>query len=538
MRLLNTTTLRLEFFIGDQIPQYAILSHTWGEDEFLFEDLQGDMQAQLRNPKRGLRKVLQTCERAKVDKFKYAWIDTCCIDKSSSAELSEAINSMFRWYEDSAACYIYLEDVTLEADGTFTHFDSSNWFSRGWTLQELIAPHEAEFFDKNWNYLSNRSHLASRLAANTAVDWRLLARSHETFDRSCDPLPGAQIIPDVCKVCHATSDLRYYLGLQSIATKMRWAARRRTTRQEDVAYSLLGLFNINMPLLYGEGAGAFLRLQEEIIKKHPADQSILVWVEESRRNQKLLAQSPSAFDLDDIIKMEGTPGPQRATVVLTPRGLELNVVLTRGRQQPQMDEKPDPRLSLAIAILDCQVNGQIVPRVGIFVRKMAENEYHREYSHSVVLFSSQTKTGIIKLIEAQQREVIYSRLVSNLISTASLPRRRFMESVVLNVQANNRFSLVSSYPSVRKVKDGTMTIDPSESGFEINRMRVWGILRFSQEPQGDFAVLWGQEVLTEQQNLSAGTVKGSSLCCTIVDWSLIRDTQRYGEGDAVQFGGA
>ncbi|KAM0268543.1 hypothetical protein ACHAQH_009958 [Verticillium albo-atrum] len=106
MRLLNTTTYQLGTFIGGDIPLYAILSHTWGEDEFLFEDLQaGKILDQIAKPGRGLQKVLATCRLARNEKLAYAWVDTCCIDKSSSAELSEVFNSMYAWYKDSAACY-------------------------------------------------------------------------------------------------------------------------------------------------------------------------------------------------------------------------------------------------------------------------------------------------------------------------------------------------------------------------------------------------------------------------------------------------
>src|ERR1700736_2831968 len=140
MRLLNTTKRELEEFGGNEIPLYAILSHTWGESEITFQDIEGDDAEE----KVGYEKVRETCSRAAADGFDYVWIDTCCIDKTSSAELSEAINSMYRWYEEAEECYAYLADVPSKS------FPDSRWFSRGWTLQELIAPLRVTFLDAEW----------------------------------------------------------------------------------------------------------------------------------------------------------------------------------------------------------------------------------------------------------------------------------------------------------------------------------------------------------------------------------------------------
>ncbi|KAM0420630.1 hypothetical protein ACHAPT_011546 [Fusarium lateritium] len=147
MRLLDTSSYELTEFIGNKIPSYAILSHTWGEGEVLFSDIQ-NKTAQSKN---GFGKLVSCCRKAVEDGFKWVWIDTCCIDKSSSAELSEAINSMYQWYRDSVICYAYLEDVTdtLPAKGTSSKgFAESRWFTRGWTLQELIAPRAVEFYTR------------------------------------------------------------------------------------------------------------------------------------------------------------------------------------------------------------------------------------------------------------------------------------------------------------------------------------------------------------------------------------------------------
>lgn len=190
-----------------------------------------------------------TCHRALQDGFQYVWIDTCCIDKSSSAELSEAINSMFRWYQESKICYAFLSDV---ADGR-TLFHESRWFSRGWTLQELIAPKRVVFLNQNWEPLGDREELADEITVATGIERHILAR------------------PD----CNVQDMLRSF----SVAQRMRWASKRVTTRAEDIAYCLMGLFDVNMPPLYGEGAyKAFERLQEAIISE-TADHSILAFRE-------------------------------------------------------------------------------------------------------------------------------------------------------------------------------------------------------------------------------------------------------------------
>ncbi|OIW27820.1 hypothetical protein CONLIGDRAFT_551906, partial [Coniochaeta ligniaria NRRL 30616] len=172
------------------------------------------------------------------DGLAYVWIDTICIDKSSSAELSEAINSMFKWYRNAAICYAYLSDVPQ------VRLEYSRWFTRGWTLQEMIAPQELRFYDANWDALGTKSDLLDRLCDITGVDTTALRGGN----------------------------LRFF----SVARKMSWASRRQTTREEDIAYCLLGIFDISMPLLYGEGSKAFIRLQEQIIKEYD-DESLFAW---------------------------------------------------------------------------------------------------------------------------------------------------------------------------------------------------------------------------------------------------------------------
>ncbi|KDN65340.1 putative heterokaryon incompatibility protein [Colletotrichum sublineola] len=252
MRLINTNTLFLDEFYGDDVPRYAIVSHTWCAGEVTFHDWKDLAVAR---EKKGFQKIELARAQALRDGLDYLWIDTCCINKDSSAELSEAINSMFAWYESSVKCYAYLSDIEhpegLLSDCSGSEqrrtLSRSRWFARGWTLQELLAPREVLFFSAEWNLLGNRRSLADAIQGITKIDCQYLHRRNRKL------LSGA-----------------------SVAERMSWLSYRRTTRVEDLAYCMLGIFDINMPLLYGEGAKAFTRLQEEILKTS-TDQSLFAW---------------------------------------------------------------------------------------------------------------------------------------------------------------------------------------------------------------------------------------------------------------------
>jgi hypothetical protein len=228
-----------QFF--DDIPRYAILSHTWGPEEVTFRDMiEGNGTS-----KTSFDKIRFCGKQARRDGLYYFWVDTCCIDKSSSAELAEAINSMFRWYRDAAKCYVFLQDVprtTVDSKDRSCQlpweiaFRTSRWFTRGWTLQELIAPTSVEFFSKKWELLGDRNSLERHICEITRIPSKALRGS---------PLANF-----------------------SLTERMSWAETRQTAREEDIAYSLLGMFDVYMPLIYGEGrANAVGRLQEAINRK-------------------------------------------------------------------------------------------------------------------------------------------------------------------------------------------------------------------------------------------------------------------------------
>jgi hypothetical protein len=235
----------------NNIPPYAILSHTWGndEEEVTFKDLAESS----RDIKAGYQKIQFCADQAARDGLEHFWVDTCCIDKSNNTELSEAINSMFRWYRNAAKCYVYLSDVSinehnqnnLPSQSWEAAFRKSRWFTRGWTLQELIAPPSVEFFSVEGKRLGDKKSLGQQI--------------HEATGLAVQALEGRTLFE------------------YSVDERMSWAEKRETKREEDKAYSLLGIFDIHMPLIYGEGIkNAFRRLQEEIEKCSSIDRSRLL----------------------------------------------------------------------------------------------------------------------------------------------------------------------------------------------------------------------------------------------------------------------
>lgn len=238
MRLLNTTTLELSrLYFPNEVPDYVIFSHRWNTEEVTFADITKDPVSDLQSPvrqKNGFAKIQGVCELASTHGYEWIWIDSCCIDKSSSAELQEAINSMWRYYRQANICYVYLADVPDAEAGWGEKFGKSVWFTRGWTLQELIAPTSVEFYAANWEPIGTKIEREMQISKITSIRSAALRYPH--------------------RMKHFTA-----------AQKLSWAAHRKVTREEDQAYSLMGLFDINIPLLYGEGGmKAFHRLQEAI----------------------------------------------------------------------------------------------------------------------------------------------------------------------------------------------------------------------------------------------------------------------------------
>lgn len=228
----------LTSFSDNNLPDYAVLSHTWGDDgtEVTFKDIQ-DYTG---NNKEGFRKLLFCGNRAQADDLECFWVDTCCIDKSNNNEVVKSINSMFRWYKNAAKCYVYLSDVSGNAleclsqnDTGKSAFRRSRWFTRGWTLQDLLAPTVVEFYTQDGELIGDKKSLECQI--------------HEATGIAIEVLQGCP------------------LAEFSVDDRLLWARKRQTTEVEDKAYCLLGIFDIYMPLIYGEGeAHAMKRLLKEI----------------------------------------------------------------------------------------------------------------------------------------------------------------------------------------------------------------------------------------------------------------------------------
>ncbi|KFY48760.1 hypothetical protein V495_01053, partial [Pseudogymnoascus sp. VKM F-4514 (FW-929)] len=312
MRFINVDTFELEEFMDHRSTNYAILSHTWGQKEVTFADMQRGLPHAEALP--SFEKIRGACRQAAIDGFKFVWVDTCCIDKSSSAELSEAINSMFRWYADAKICYAYLSDVEEVGEGfeAESQFRKSRWFTRGWTLQELLAPKKVIFYSHKWIGLGSKEEFATMISEIAGIDYEALR------------------VLDITRF--------------SVAERMSWASGRVTTRQEDIAYCLLGLFGVNMPLLYGEGERAFIRLEEEIIKRSD-DHSIFAWTSSSDApymTSGLLATSPLQFKHSGRIDSFRGATDQSRPYLMTNKGLSIKMNLLKGNGPQEY-----------FAVLDC-----------------------------------------------------------------------------------------------------------------------------------------------------------------------------------------
>lgn len=386
MRLLNAHTLDFKTFFDKDCPKYAILSHRWTGEETTLQEFKAhtgllldkehepavqeiiqqcqNLHGQCLEKRRGfacgcsaclkekwvtweskscdvftdyhkkvselttelrrhcspgIAKIWCFCKLAGFNDYDWVWVDTCCIDKSSSAELTEAINSMFSWYAGSGQCYAYLDDVADPSNVSFRwtilgqerqvklngeeavsrwgeQFRKSKWFTRGWTLQELLAPRSLIFYDVQWKLLGARDedHVGPVVSEITHIEKNCFG--HVRFLRSF-----------------------------TVAERMSWMSSRQTSRVEDMAYCMLGIFDIHMPLIYGEGWNAFRRLQEEIVARSP-DESIFCWKSAAYHAYTgVMATRPEQFSwlLNESLCIE--EWFDRAPHRVTNKGLELEV---------------------------------------------------------------------------------------------------------------------------------------------------------------------------------------------------------------------
>lgn len=299
MRLLHCSTFQFSEFFDEEVPPYIILSHRWSAEEVSYKDFSKGRGTRLA----GYRKIWDFCRFVRDNaittgkRIEYVWVDTCCIDKRSSAELTEAINSMWSWYAKARVCVVHLADVHQSARGESldSQLERSVWFNRGWTLQELLSPAEVVFCSSDWQVLGHKCRAEADLQTlhRKAIGCQL-RNCGRILNRKISAITGIQL---------EYLEQPEFVFLASIARRLSWAAKRKTTRREDEAYCLLGLCGISMPLLYGEGPRAFRRLQEQLIAQSD-DQSIFAWSSTSDF-LGILAPSPSDFvDSGKIVRID------------------------------------------------------------------------------------------------------------------------------------------------------------------------------------------------------------------------------------------
>jgi len=405
---------------ADFPTQYAVLSHTWEAEEVCYQDFVDGSGQKLK----GWQKIKRCCHRAAMDGWTYIWIDVCCIDKRNSAEVSEAINSMWSWYANAVMCYAYLCDVKmvngypvpqselgdLFSDGLYGLLQRkafrdlysrfavrdgiklvrynygiiSRWFTRGWTLQELLAPPHLLFLDQDWVAIGDRSQRASHIYALTSIEEMYLLGN-----------------PWALRRCSA-------------AKKLSWAALRETTRPEDASYCLFGLLDINMSPLYGEGPlKAFHRLQVEVLQK-TNDDSILAWnyprMMETCAGAAPLAEDPLAFrwlseasiaDPIDIVRNEiDVAGSE---YLMTGKGLKLSATLYKSNNKRYLARKPS---TVYLMPLQCRLlQGSRLSKIALHLHKVhgQSSSYVRAVENELPLFDVAIKEGWHRLSE----ETIY-----------------------------------------------------------------------------------------------------------------------------------
>ncbi|KAF3013172.1 hypothetical protein E8E14_000408 [Neopestalotiopsis sp. 37M] len=353
--------------LGGQEPKYAILSHRWQSSEIKLNDLPAwkRLRDDKTSPKlQSVLKLEQFCSMARLEGYDYAWMDSCCINQKDPVELSTSINSMYRWYQESDLCIVYLSDF----DSSGYQYDDieggnvvvrqctdpgrSHWFGRGWTLQELVAPKKVKFFDRNWIEIGSRNSQVPAPNIPFGITTEVIARA-------------TGIEPDILQS-------QKNIASTSIAHRMSWVGRRSTTVPEDTAYCLLGIFGVNMPLLYGEGLErAFRRLQEEIME-YSDDHSLFAWRSPSGEEQTttgLLAPSPKCFQSSGSCSPRPDPLASRP-FFMTNKGIQISLRLMQGATGE-------------IATLECE--GWGLQHLSIYLKRVSETqqEYVRIQSDKI-----------------------------------------------------------------------------------------------------------------------------------------------------------
>lgn len=396
-------------------------------------------------------KIRCCCDYARAKGVPYAWIDACCIDKTSSAELSEAINSMYDWYSHAEVCYVFFADVS-DAESPHapdSRFRRSMWFTRGWTLQELIVPWGTVFLSKEWRMIGTKASLAGVIEAVTGIERDVLLHVRP-------------------------------LHTVSVARRMSWASLRRTTRVEDEAYCLMGIFGVRLPVIYGEGTQAFIRLQEEIMRRIP-DQSLFSWglmlpldtrtpdkplpglrrvpVDELRASKGayLLASCPGDFQhsarfspipLDVLFAQLELPSSAPTVCFPTSHGIQITLpVFTM-----QFAGKGSP-VEMQLAMLACEDSAGRLP--ALFVSAMEGSWTHFTSGYDGENGFSVSHDGIVELLGSAgrlRRERDFERVQRSVwiraARAAAFPHSKQYPRIALLDPSALAMCLVSTTPSV------------------------------------------------------------------------------------------
>jgi hypothetical protein len=451
----------------------------------------------------GFQKVRRCCEQAIQDGFEWAWVDTCCIDKRSSAELTEAINSMWKYYWQAAICYAYLSDVpesaSMDKDSILERFKRSRWFTRGWTLQELLAPAVVEFYDSSWTILGTKSSLLDIIAIVTRID-ELSLRTRTKIKKA------------------------------SVAQKFSWAANRETSREEDMAYCLLGLLNVHMPLLYGEGKRAFQRLQLELMTQSN-EHTLFAWEAPGADmlSVGVLCSGPLGFLNSGGVRRTATMS-EAPSFAMTNKGLIMNLPCIKHPTHPTQ----------IIALLNCYFDdpaNQRSGRVGILLDGSVR--YWRVARHPL------EAVGYLDTQKAENRELCLITGVGEVALDPQWQQSQYGVAISLMPSIETRFQIIHLAKYCPRFQggmyvgmDGPVQITTSEySTFEPDDFA--GILFLDSVSNLTFLVAFGQRsysmlwlhvepgVVREQ----CENVMKMARMETITNSDLLRDAVDVGLGD-------
>ncbi|KAG1756008.1 hypothetical protein EDB19DRAFT_446368 [Suillus lakei] len=354
-----------EDYKPSELVKYAILSHRWlnsGEPTYkeMKERKAGNsgyekLKEKLKEKKAGYEKLDNFCDKAKKCKVEFAWSDTCCIDRSSSAELDESIRSMFRWYRHSAICIVHLAESNNIKD-----ILRDEWTRRGWTLQELLAPLCIKFFKKDWTPMTHDPN-DKRKKRDTELMKTLVRATAIPVDNIY-----REFTPSSSKVDE----------------RMAWAAKRKTTKGEDMAYCLMGIFNVSLQIAYGEGKDrAFCRLIEAIMQA--GDPSVLNWkgIAAKHHTSAVIPQSPSNFLGRQKLEFKLASGKLEMT--MTSLGLRVPLVILPLRLPPEMAKK-SWRAGRAPIAFDCLLCPEM--KIHITVDNLGAYDKYR-YAFGIINYS-------------------------------------------------------------------------------------------------------------------------------------------------------